>query len=600
MLMQQYEMFTMNKDESINSMTARFSNITNELENLGRKCNTEDKVRKLLRSLDDRWQSKVTAIEEAKDLSTLTFQDLVGSLMAYELSLHKPRTGESNKGKGIALKSSSADSDDEEVDEGMGLFVKRFNNAFNMKPSKPQSNKNFKRFKPKSKTKGCFKCGESDHMIKDCPTWKNIKSKEKRERTKHDYKQAMLAACGWGDLEIPIDSESEAEEEEEEPKANVCLSSNNGTKSKGKQKDLCLMSNPEDSDSDEEQEVCFADLKDKFCKWSKVKLVDFLEQVYNVSEERKDSLNEMHKQILDIAEENHFLKETVTDLKSKRKKDSNPKKVTTTSPEVTITSPEVTITSDLKEQIETLTMQNSNLIEELVKKNSELTTVEYSYQKKIIELQERLNQPKDECENCKKLEIERNKITIELDELQVELDRSKGVKECTNCENLEKEKFELQEKLKEAFNVSQKWNASETVLKFLNEQSKRLLNEGIGYQTKRRKEYVKNNSDPSKRDFRKRKYVGLPEYIICYYCGKTGHVQQGCEKRKNDRKRSKEYASKQPEKDETLKVNTTTSNNKTQPINKKRSFKQVWVRKDSLPKQPNKKGPNLVWVPKSK
>jgi len=56
MLMQQYEMFTMNKDESINSMSARFSNIVNELTNLGRECKTEDKVRKILRSLDDRWQ----------------------------------------------------------------------------------------------------------------------------------------------------------------------------------------------------------------------------------------------------------------------------------------------------------------------------------------------------------------------------------------------------------------------------------------------------------------------------------------------------------------------------------------------------------------
>ena len=241
LLMQQYEMFSMNKDESINSMSARFSNITNELENLGKKCQTEDKVRKILRSLDDRWQSKVTAIEEAKDLSVLSFQDLIGSLMAHELSLNRPRYSES-KNKGIALKVSSHDSDDDGIDEGMGLFVKRFNNAFNMKPPAPQSSKNPKRFKPKSKTKGCFKCGGFDHMIKDCPTWKNIKSKEKRERTKNDYKQAMLASCGWGDLEF--DSDEVADEEEIEEEAKMCfIEKSAGTKSS--KIDMCFMERPE-------------------------------------------------------------------------------------------------------------------------------------------------------------------------------------------------------------------------------------------------------------------------------------------------------------------------------------------------------------------
>ena len=55
MLMQQYEMFTMNKDESINSMSSRFSTIVNELTNLGRECKPEDKVQKILRGLDERW-----------------------------------------------------------------------------------------------------------------------------------------------------------------------------------------------------------------------------------------------------------------------------------------------------------------------------------------------------------------------------------------------------------------------------------------------------------------------------------------------------------------------------------------------------------------
>ena len=105
-------------------------------------------MRKILRSLDERWQPKVTAIEEAKDLTTLSFQDLIGSLMAHELSLNRSRPTES-RNKGIALKTVTAKDEEETFDEEMGLFVRRFNKSFNMNPSKPQFNKNVKKFRPK-------------------------------------------------------------------------------------------------------------------------------------------------------------------------------------------------------------------------------------------------------------------------------------------------------------------------------------------------------------------------------------------------------------------------------------------------------------------
>lgn len=52
-----------------------------------------------MRSLPDRFQPKVTVIEEAKNLETLKIKELIGSLKAFELNL-KQR----NKEKSIALK----------------------------------------------------------------------------------------------------------------------------------------------------------------------------------------------------------------------------------------------------------------------------------------------------------------------------------------------------------------------------------------------------------------------------------------------------------------------------------------------------------------
>ena len=60
-----------------------------------------DHLSKILRSLQARWRPKFTAIEEAKDLNTLSVKDLVSSLKVHEIGLneHEP----ARKVKSIAL-----------------------------------------------------------------------------------------------------------------------------------------------------------------------------------------------------------------------------------------------------------------------------------------------------------------------------------------------------------------------------------------------------------------------------------------------------------------------------------------------------------------
>jgi len=62
-----------------------------------------DHVSKILRSLPARWRPKVTTIEKAKDLNTLSVEDLVSSLKVHEISLneHEP----AKKRKSITLPS---------------------------------------------------------------------------------------------------------------------------------------------------------------------------------------------------------------------------------------------------------------------------------------------------------------------------------------------------------------------------------------------------------------------------------------------------------------------------------------------------------------
>ena len=79
LLVHNYELFKMNPNETISVMFTRFTNITNGLKSLGRIYSNADLVLKILRSLPDKWDPKVTTIQEANDLSKLPLDELMGS-----------------------------------------------------------------------------------------------------------------------------------------------------------------------------------------------------------------------------------------------------------------------------------------------------------------------------------------------------------------------------------------------------------------------------------------------------------------------------------------------------------------------------------------
>ncbi|XP_070025934.1 uncharacterized protein [Nicotiana sylvestris] len=86
LLYSQFENFTMKEGETIQEIYTRFTKLTNELKSLGRIILEEDKVEKILtRVLPVTWESKITAIQEAKNITTLKLDELIGNLTAYEL-----------------------------------------------------------------------------------------------------------------------------------------------------------------------------------------------------------------------------------------------------------------------------------------------------------------------------------------------------------------------------------------------------------------------------------------------------------------------------------------------------------------------------------
>ncbi|GAV90500.1 zf-CCHC domain-containing protein/UBN2 domain-containing protein [Cephalotus follicularis] len=207
MLVHEYEMFTMHDNEDIKTVFTRFTNIINALQALDKAYTNSEMVRKILRCLPRIWMPKVTAIEEAKDLSTLPLEDLLGSLMTHELSILKrdnEEETERKKKKVIALKSTTNEETDNESDQELVLITRKFKKFLESKKKVGR-----KPFRAGNTQKGesskiedliCYECNKPGHYKSDCPRLKKEQFKKKK---------AMLST--WDDSD-------ESSSDEESPK----------------------------------------------------------------------------------------------------------------------------------------------------------------------------------------------------------------------------------------------------------------------------------------------------------------------------------------------------------------------------------------------
>ncbi|GJV41277.1 hypothetical protein Tco_1419717 [Tanacetum coccineum] len=137
-LVQQYEQFTIPEEESIDNGFARFNTISTSLKELDGGFSSKKYVRKFLRALHPKWRAKVMAIEESKDLTSLSLDELIGNLKVYEVIIKKDSEmvkGKRGQSRSLALKdkkeysdedSSISDSEDEEYAMAVRDFKKFF------------------------------------------------------------------------------------------------------------------------------------------------------------------------------------------------------------------------------------------------------------------------------------------------------------------------------------------------------------------------------------------------------------------------------------------------------------------------------------------
>ncbi|GKC86243.1 hypothetical protein Tco_1141960 [Tanacetum coccineum] len=138
LFVQQYEQFTISEEESIDNAFARFNIVITNLKALDESFSSKNHVRKFLRALHPKCCAKVMAIEESKDLTSLSLDELIGNLKVYEVIIKKDSKmvkGKREQNRSLALKAKKESSDEDSStsdseDEEYAIAVKEFKKFF--------------------------------------------------------------------------------------------------------------------------------------------------------------------------------------------------------------------------------------------------------------------------------------------------------------------------------------------------------------------------------------------------------------------------------------------------------------------------------------
>ena len=189
----------MDEDESFNEFYAKLKDIVNSAFNFEETIPEPKVVRKVLRSLPERFHANITAIEESKDIDSISLTELIGNLKTYELGL--TRLGKGTKGKSMVLKAKSNEIDESSSDEDSMMksyitrqfkkFMKNSNVKGFDKDCKQSSSSQFKiqdrgkkdakdgrQYTIPSRPK-CFGCQGFGHMKQECLTYLKLIGKSK-------------------------------------------------------------------------------------------------------------------------------------------------------------------------------------------------------------------------------------------------------------------------------------------------------------------------------------------------------------------------------------------------------------------------------------
>ena len=153
----------MKGNENSAEYIARIQSITTQLKKNGEDVPKNRVVEKILRSLTDEYESIVCAIEESKDLSTLSVEELAGSLTAFE---QRRKMKKQNLEEALQAKASLSEKSEKSGNwQSRGRGESSGGRSFGRNSRGRGRGQGSQRQKPDVE---CYNCGKRGHYARDC------------------------------------------------------------------------------------------------------------------------------------------------------------------------------------------------------------------------------------------------------------------------------------------------------------------------------------------------------------------------------------------------------------------------------------------------
>ncbi|GJV20108.1 retrovirus-related pol polyprotein from transposon TNT 1-94 [Tanacetum coccineum] len=197
-------------------MERQFSPWLKGLKSLDEGYSSKNYDRNFLKALHPKWRAKVTAIEELKDLTSISLDELIGNLKVHEMIIKKDSEIVKAKGerRSLALKAKKESSDEEcsssgSEDKEYAMAVKEFKKFFKRRGRFVRQLRNDKKTfqrnrddKNRKSERKCFRCGDPNDLIREYP------------KPPKDKNQRAFVEGSWSDS---------GEEDDERFKEETCL-----------------------------------------------------------------------------------------------------------------------------------------------------------------------------------------------------------------------------------------------------------------------------------------------------------------------------------------------------------------------------------------
>ena len=159
-----FEEIKMEKNETFNEFYAKLKDIVNSAFNRGDHIPEPKIVKNVLRSLPERFHTKITAIKESKDIDTILLTELINNLQTYELGLTRLKKGTKSKSMALKAKNNETDESSDDEDYKMKSYItrhfKKFMKNANVKGfDKNHKQSSYSQFKSQDKGKKDAKNG---------------------------------------------------------------------------------------------------------------------------------------------------------------------------------------------------------------------------------------------------------------------------------------------------------------------------------------------------------------------------------------------------------------------------------------------------------